>query len=151
MFHLGNDIIFPFCNFQNKASGLFILKQYFGPILMRCWKTWRNHALTFNSSLNERVMDCSTGGKVCPCDNSPRLTTSDEMEKWLATYTRLPSYSIVPSLEGLGTLGGQRGEVCTATACAVPVLWTKEAFSFQWCQSGTFHEHYITLKEKKWS
>lgn len=46
-----------------KAFRLYILKQYFVPILMCCWKTLRKYALTFNSSLNERVMDCSTGGK----------------------------------------------------------------------------------------
>jgi len=39
MLHLGNYIIFPFCNSQNKAFRLSILKQYFVPILMCCWKT----------------------------------------------------------------------------------------------------------------
>lgn len=141
--HLGNCIIFPFCISQNRAFRLCILKQYFVPILLCCWKILRKYALTFNSSLNKRVMDFCTGGKVSIWQLSnnwwPQMRCKNDWQHTL-------DYPLAVHVPHCST--DTLGEICSATACAVPV-WGQKRPQSQWRQAGTLHEHYIHFKGKR--
>lgn len=135
-----------------KAFRLYILKQYFVPILMCCWKTLRKYALTFNSSLNERVMDCSTGGKsvsIWQVSNNwrPQMRWKNDWQHTLdyPLTVYFPHYRIYAHWEGS----------VVKFALPLPVLYLfcgqKRPSVSSEVNLAPFTSTTFTLKEKKWS